>query len=119
MSRNEERSTEMTRNHEENGFKILQKINIIETVSNMDPRTKWVLVLYCLSVSVSFIVASYSDGKTDLFNYRTSSNYDSNREWSVVYEGCSKNNHENMISSLIFPYTVFSRIAPYLVLAFN
>lgn len=137
MSRKEESFTQMSRNYEENGFNILQKINIIETVSNMDPTIKLIFIVYFLCIPVNFIIASYSDGKNALLKYRSSSEYvnnvvnndavnkdhiikyNSNKEWSIVYEECSKNNYNNMISSLIFPYTVFSKIVPSLILALN
>ncbi len=91
------------------------------TVTELNPHVKRAIIRYIFSVFMCFLFDSYSIGKLALMHVRMEDGYVQNRqrEWIVVSTKCSETAIYTFWKSLVFPYTILSKIAPWLVLFLN
>ncbi len=99
---------------------ILQTLTLGEVYEAIPSSFKYIFVIYVVCAMISFLYAIYSDGKTGLYKYRTNANqfqtiyYD---EYAAI-KG-NMNVHHNFWESIIFPYTLFSNVMPFIIIWLN
>jgi len=90
---------------------------IIKYWNNTSPFFKKCTLLY-FSISVGFFfIYNYNDGKRELLNYRKQSDYKKDNEFYVTKR--SINGFENFFSALFFPYSMFEKVIPGIVIMMN
>lgn len=102
------------------GFKIIERFNVVRHWNNMGRGTKCALAAYGAFALSYYMFASYNDGKEALLTYRQ--NPDASQyadEWIAVRSGCSEHAWDHFVSSIIFPWKALSSVAPSVVLWMN
>ncbi len=99
---------------------FLQTVTLGDIYEATPSSFKYIFVIYAVCAMISFLYAIYSDGKTGLFKYRINAD-----QFKTLYfdeyaaiKG-NMNVHRNFWESVIFPYTLFSNIMPFLIIWMN
>lgn len=111
-----------TKESEKDGWKILEKFNVVNNWSKLSRTKKWLIGGYSTLAVSNFMFVTYNDGKQSLLKFREDrkgSKFINKTEWDVVYDGCNENLLDNFWSSIFFPFSTVSNMMPHLVMFFN
>jgi len=92
--------------------------SIRESWSKMSPVKKGLTCAYFSIATGCMMKDTYDDGKQELDNHRKDKNA-WRTEFQAVKDGCSKNTYRNFTSSLFWPYSIYQKLVPSIVLALN
>jgi len=116
----------LTKETNEGGWKILEKINVKKNWTQMSRTKKTILCTYFGVASSEFIISVYGNGKTHLLKYRSTASYSQktpsqieSEEWLAVKKGCNENLTANFWKSIFFPFTAVADFMPQVVLFIN
>ncbi len=120
-----EKHTTSSNSFVKNGKTYFERIKIVETWNNFRPITRYFATAYIGVSVINFFASSYYDAKNELYLFKKKNintpkgpEYSMN-EWNAVYEGANINSCENFFNSIVFPYTIFSKVTPFIVLQLN
>ena len=112
-----------TKEVEKDGWKVLEKINVVNNWKKLSRTQKWLIGGYSGLAVSNFMFVTYNDGKRSLMQYRKDRNKANfpikDTEWDAVYDGCNENLLDNFWSSTFFPFSTVSNVMPHLVMLFN
>lgn len=116
----------MTKTSTENGYSIIEKINITKHWNHLPKTAKVLLIGYTGIALGTFATTTYTNGQFELMKARSTPAYTNATSldktmisWKAAKLGCSRNVWAHFGESLVFPFKIISNCMPSLVLALN
>jgi hypothetical protein len=110
-------TTTGTRESIVNGFSVIETFKY--QWENTDPAAKYATIVYLSLVTLTYFMTSYNRGKSALLLARRSKKTSREELWPIVHKACTEKFFTDFFESVIFPYTIISKITPTIVFWLN